>query len=337
MILAFSRYVASVLPVVAFLAALVLLDSFKLVRFRSVAIAVAVGFAAAAASFFAGSLSAGNGAISIDVRARYLAPPIEELLKIVYLGWLMRTKRIGFMVDAAIYGFAIGAGFAIVENVYFLHTLSSPNALLWIIRGFGTAVMHGGTTALAGVIAVSLLERSAARGIAALLPGFVLATLIHSAYNHFFLSPALSALAIIVALPLCMIAAFRESERELRRWLGIGFDSDQQLLEMIATGRIAETRLGHYLLSLKSRFPGEAVADMLCIVRLHVELALKAKGILLMRQAGFDVKPDPGVRETFEELRYLERSIGKTGLLALDPILHWSTRDLWQLYMLKKR
>ena len=337
MTLAATRYVASVLPVAVFLVALVLLDSFKLVRFRSVAAAVAVGFAAAIASFFIVSALPDSWDLSIDFRPRYIAPPIEELLKIAYLGWLIRTKRVGFMVDAAIYGFALGAGFAILENVYFLHTLSSANALLWIIRGFGTAVMHGGTTALAGIIAVSFIERNAARGIAALLPGFILATLIHSAYNHFFLSPVLSALAIVVALPACMTAVFRRSEHGLRSWLGIGFDSDQQLLEMITTGTISETRLGHYLLSLKTRFPGEAVADMLCIVRLHVELALKAKGVLLMRQAGFEAKPDPAVRETFEELRYLEKSIGKTGLLALEPILHWSTRDLWQLYMLGKK
>jgi RsiW-degrading membrane proteinase PrsW (M82 family) len=337
MALAATRYAASVLPVVLFLVALVFLDSFKLVRFRSVAIAVIVGFAAAVASFILSTRLAAAAGVSIDVRARYIAPPLEELLKLSYLGWLLRTKRVGFMVDAAICGFAVGAGFAILENLYFLRTLADKNALLWIIRGFGTAVMHGGTTALAGIIAVSLLDRKAARGIAVLLPGFVIATLIHSAYNHFFLSPVLSALAIVVALPLCMLVVFRKSELGLRTWLGIGFDSDQQLLEMITTGTIAETRLGHYLFSLKSHFSGEAVADMLCIVRLHVELALKAKGVLLMRQAGFDVKPDPGVRETFEELRYLEKSIGKTGLLALEPILHWSTRDLWQLYMLGKK
>lgn len=332
-----TRYTASVLPVVVFLVALVLLDSFKLVRFRSVAAAVAVGFAAAVASFLVGSQIANAWDLSIDVRARYIAPPIEEFLKIAYLGWLIRTKRVGFMVDAAICGFAIGAGFAILENIYFLHTLSSSNALLWVIRGFGTAVMHGGTTALAGIMAMSILERNPPRVMPALLPGFVLATLIHSAYNHFFLSPAFSALVIVIALPACMAAVFRRSERGLRSWLGIGFDSDQQLLEMIATGKIAETRLGRYLLSLKSRFPGEVVADMLCLLRLHVELALKAKGVLLMRQAGFDVKPDPSARETFEEMRYLEKHIGKTGLIALDPILHWSTRDLWQLYMLGKK
>ena len=44
----------------------------------------------------------------------------------------------------------------------------------------------------------------------------------------------------------------------------------------------------------------------------------------------------PGTREKFAEMRYLEKSIGRTGLLALQPMLHMSHKDLWQLYMLGK-
>jgi hypothetical protein len=175
------------------------------------------------------------------------------------------------------------------------------------------------------------------RGVAALVPGLAAATLIHSLYNYGLVNPVLSALCVVVALPLVMMLVFHRSERGLQTWLGVGFDSDSQLLEMITTGTIAETRVGRYLLSLKARFPGETVADMLCLVRLHVELALKAKGILLMREAGFEAKPDPEVREKFDELRYLEKSIGRTGLLAIEPVLHWSSRDLWQLYMLGRK
>ena len=58
---------------------------------------------------------------------------------------------------------------------------------------------------------------------------------------------------------------------------------------------------------------------------------------ILMRDAGFDVPVDPSIGETFEELSYLERSIGRTGKLAIMPVLRWSSRDLWQLYMLGKR
>jgi hypothetical protein len=76
------------------------------------------------------------------------------------------------------------------------------------------------------------------------------------------------------------------------------------------------------------------IVDMMCLLRLRAELAIRAKGILMMREAGFDPEPDPALKATFEELRYLEQSIGKTGLLALQPFLHTTTRDLWQLNML---
>jgi hypothetical protein len=56
----------------------------------------------------------------------------------------------------------------------------------------------------------------------------------------------------------------------------------------------------------------------------------------MMREAGFDAEPDPTLKATFDELRYLERSIGRTGMLALTPFLHTSTRDLWELTMLDR-
>ena len=45
---------------------------------------------------------------------------------------------------------------------------------------------------------------------------------------------------------------------------------------------------------------------------------------------------DEATREKFTELGYLEKSIGRTGLLAIQPMLHMSHKDLWQLYMLGK-
>ena len=76
---------------------------------------------------------------------------------------------------------------------------------------------------------------------------------------------------------------------------------------------------------------------MMCLLRLHAELAIRAKGVLMMREAGFDATPDPTLKSTFDEVLYLERSIGKTGLRAIAPFLHTSTRDLWQLNMLTDR
>ena len=95
------------------------------------------------------------------------------------------------MVDAAIYGFAIGAGFAFVENAYFLHSRSQINLFVLIIRGLGTAVMHGGTTAIFGILAKNLDEKGRALKLPLFLPGLLIAIVIHSFFNHFLLSPVL--------------------------------------------------------------------------------------------------------------------------------------------------
>jgi hypothetical protein len=85
---------------------------------------------------------------------------------------------------------------------------------------------------------------------------------------------------------------------------------------------------------LKTQFAPEVLVDMVCYLRIRVELAIAAKGILMMREAGFKASPPEGIGEQFAELRHLEHSIGATGRLALAPFLRHSTRDLWQIYML---
>jgi hypothetical protein len=75
---------------------------------------------------------------------------------------------------------------------------------------------------------------------------------------------------------------------------------------------------------------------MLCWLRIHLELAIEAKGMLLMREAGFSVPPSVGAEAKFAELEYLESAIGKTGLMAIGPIVHTSNKELWQMHVLGK-
>jgi hypothetical protein len=157
---------------------------------------------------------------------------------------------------------------------------------------------------------------------------------LHSLYNHFLVQPLLATALIVLVFPYLSVAVFQQSERETRTWLGAGFDTDQELLRAVHSGQVSLTPVGRYLTTLRRRFSAEVIVDMMCLLRLRAELAIRAKGVLMLREAGFEAGPDPTLKDTFEELRYLEKSIGKTGLLALKPFLHTGTRDLWQLNML---
>ena len=325
----------ALVPVLVFLAVLVLMDSFKLVPLRAVVRLILAGAAAA----FVGARLHGWildwGAVSPSSLSRYVAPVTEEILKALPIVYLFARKRIGFLVDAAILGFAVGAGFALVENVEYLRALGQGNVFLWIVRGFGTAVLHGGTTSILAIVAKGLDDRHPAAGVAVVLPGLAVAVAVHSLFNHFILPPVLTTLLLFVTLPVLLVAVFSRSEKGTREWLGAGFDSDVEMLQTTLGQDVAETRVGRYLLSLRSRFEGPVVADMMCLLRVHLELSIRAKGVLMAREAGLPIEIGEDVRANLNELRYLERSIGPTGRLALQPMLQTSSRHLWQIYMLE--
>ena len=317
---------------------LVYFDSYKLVKLPVVvATIVAGGFAAGVSYFLNGALMENlNGAPA--TLFGFIAPLCEELLKAAIVFALIQRRRIGFLIDAAIFGFAVGAGFSLVENsYYFLARLSADVGIgTWIIRGFGTAIMHGGTTAIFGMMSLRRIEqRDSGIGLA-LVPGLSLAVLIHAAYNHSLLPPIYTTLIVMFAFPALLHVVFQRNEKSIGDWLGTGFDADAQMLELINSGQLSDSPLGKYLSTLKAKFQGVVVADILCYVRLHTELAMRAKGMLMMRENGFDVPIDEATKSSFEELHYLEKSIGKTGQLAIAPMLHLSHKDLWQLYILTK-
>ena len=323
------------LPVLGFLGVLVAIDGRKLVRLSTVIAVVAAGAAVA------GTCYAGNawliGFLDLDLNAysRYVAPIVEELAKAAIVGVLVHTARIGFLVDGAILGFAVGAGFAVVENLYYQYAVPDAGLGNWIVRGFGTAIMHGGATAIYTMATLALIERMRPR-VLAFVPGFAAAVALHSLYNHMFLSPKFSTLAVLVVIPPLILYVFQRSQQAVGDWLGRGFDSDAERLELIQSGALSDSPLGRYLATLKNRFEGPVVADLLCYLRLHTELAMRAKGLLLMRESGFDLPLDDETKAKFEEMRYLERSIGRTGMLALQPVLPMSQKELWQLQMLGK-
>src|SRR4030095_11213636 len=227
-------------PVLCFLAALLYLDSYQLVSLRLVIAVVASGVAAAAICYGVNAGLLQVTALDRELYTRYVAPIVEELAQALIVVVLVRRHRIGFLVDAAILGFAAGTGFAIVENVYYQQLISDAGIGIWVVRGFGTAIMHGGTTAIFAMMGLSLLERKGRSAAVAFAPGFVLAVVLHSAFNHLVATPRLASLATLLTLPPLMFFVFQRSEKAVADWLGRGFDADARMLETINSGTFPE-------------------------------------------------------------------------------------------------
>lgn len=329
-----ARAPIGLLPVLIFLVVLLYMDSYKLVRLRVVIWVIVAGALCAVASYFINSELMSLFDLDHAQFVRYVSPVSEEVLKALVIVFLFRTSRIGFLVDSAIMGFAVGAGFAFAENVFYLYQMSQSNMAVWVVRGFGTAVMHGGVTAIFGILSQTLTERNMRINPLLYMPGLFIAMTLHSLFNHFPVHPIVMTALVLALLPPMLFLTFRSSASRLHQWLELDFDADALLLEQIGSGEFKQSRIGRFLNDLRQAFPGPVVVDMLCYLRLYTELALRAKGVLLMRENGLEVPVGERTREKFAELDYLERSIGRTGLLAMRPFLHMTRKDLWQLNVL---
>ena len=329
------KVIISLIPVFLFLAMLLYLDSLKLVSKMLLLICLAWGVVSASFSFFLNTFLIKNLGLSFETYSGFIAPIVEEMLKMGLLLFLIRKNRIGFMIDGAIYGFSIGATFAFCENLFYLFHFAEAeaNIMVWIIRGFGTAVMHCGTTAIFGIIFMSALNRHANLALA-MLSSALAAIVIHGAFNQFLISPLISTLIVLILIPVSMSLIFQANEKSIRNWLEMEFDTEVSLLRMINKGRFSETKAGLFLLSVKHHFPKEVVLDMYCYISLYFELSMKAKCYIMLKENDMKMVPDPEIPSKLRELKALEKAIGRAGYLAITPILRVSHKDLWKLSLL---
>lgn len=322
-------------PVLLFLAALVWLDSFKLVNFAELLGVIGMGILAAVLSYPLSGLLMDALHLHFFSYSHYVAPPVEEALKAVMMIWLFSRNRIGFMVDAAILGAAVGSGFALAENVYYAFVFPDANIATWVIRGLGTAVMHSGSAAIFALATETLRERHERLGLAATIPGFLFAASLHAIFNQFLDFPFMSTAGILIAMPFLLMVAIDKSEHEVHGWLIHDYESHEHLLDDIKSGRFAHSVAGAFIQSLAARFSAETAADIFTYLKLHTLLVLDAERLLLAREKGEPANVDKADAQEFAELHALEKKIGRTALMALWPHLKFSRQELFELHMLE--
>ncbi len=329
------RFLLAIPPVFAFLWALRVLDTFRLVKPRRVIHAIGYGCGAALLCFLLDSAIFRMSPENADLHAKTAGPVIEEICTALYVFWLVRTARVGFMVDAAICGFAVGAGFALIENLYYMEVLGSSSLAVWTLRGFGTAIMHGGTTAIVGIVIARVPARSGNYQAIRFTAGLALAIGIHIGWNIGLMTPLESSVAVLVGLPVLFGAIFVRSEQALHRWMGDRLDHDLEMLHIIRTGEYTESRTSEYLRTLEQAFPPDEWRDMVRILEISAALSGAAKGNLLRVAAGMPPARDPEAEALLREMRVLRKRVGKSAMRAMTPLLTHSSHDLWELNQLR--
>ena len=334
----------ALVPVLVLLAMFTWLDAFELMSFREIAVLLLLGGLAALVAWPISGRMLDTLPIGFSNYSRYVAPWIEEALKGLVMVGLFRVNRIGYKLDAVISGFAIGAGFSVVENIFYLSLFPHYGMGTWLVRGLGTAVMHGTTLALLAAIAHELAERETREAASDFdfnllwfLPGYLLAVAIHVLFNHFPDRPMLSMMGAIIVAPFALMAIFQFGTAEAEKWLTVELAEHKKQLEVLRSGEWPDSLSGRKIAALASRLDPEATRRVRRYWELQAWLVAEAEETM-MEEAEGDVSIDPEqIRAAFAELAGLKRALGRSTFTALKAMLPFSRNDQWEVSELRQR
>ena len=334
----------ALVPVLVLLGVFVWLDAFKLMSFGEVVALVIFGGLGALLAYPVSGRMLDTLPIGFSTYSRFVAPWIEEAIKGAIIVALFRFNRIGYKLDAVISGFAIGAGFAVVENIIYLTIYPTYGAGTWLVRGVGTAVMHGTTLAIFAALAHQLAERET-RGAAGnfhfnllwFLPGYLIAVALHTAFNQFPDQPLLAMLGAIVVTPIVLVAIFHFGTVEAERWLTTERDIHRAQVETLRSGEWPDSPSGRKVAVLAERLDFESRKRVRRYWELHAWLVGEAEEIMIEEEQG-NVKLHPDqVRAALAEIDGLRRALGRSTVSALNAILPFSRNDFWEVAEMKQR
>ena len=318
------------------------LDVFKLMSPWEMVACLLLGMVAALAAWPLSGQMLDTLPMGYSFYSRIVAPWIEEALKCLALALLLATNRIGFKLDAIICGFAIGAGFSVIENIFYLARFPELTTAVWIVRGLGTAVMHGATTAILATVAHELCERALRKqggqgfNPVWLLPGYLIASLIHLVFNQFPSHPMEVMIVTFIVAPIVLIGLMRFGEGETHRWLVEESESHRSWLDEWRAGGFPTDLSGQRIAALAARSPSGEAALIREYCMLKAELVLAAEVELLDRDRKLDKGQAEHLQASFARLASLKSQLGRAGYASLRQLLPFSRNDEWELEELRE-
>lgn len=339
-------FAVSLIPIIVYIIFIYKIDHFALISIKRLLLLALIGMLTALACF--GLFLLTDRVIS-GKSADIIHPVIEELVKSIPLLILAFRKRIAFFIDSVICGAAVGGGFSFLENIFYLVLGDSVDLSTGLFRGLEVALIHMGCSAIiaAGMMmVVRQTERKRSRmpmstnDIIKTTALFVVALAFHIFHNTFQFTPIMQFFWVL-AVMIGMIAVVYFYDIDMtHRWLDKGLDMQINLLRSIEGGHLLNTPTGTFLESVKELFPPNVYFDIICYVRLQIELSVAAKTRFMLHEVGMDEPLEANKKELymsqFVELSELEKNIGPSAKMTIAPIVKLSPADTQALNNLLK-
>jgi RsiW-degrading membrane proteinase PrsW (M82 family) len=256
-------------------------------------------------------------AMAVTLSVVMVAPVVEEVLKSLSLVYSARRPEFTYFVDGAIYGFAVGIGFSILENLWYLfhHGNAGQGLLLPVSRSFSAVLMHGTASALVG-IAVGRFRygRGPTRVLTTLL-GWGAAIALHSAFNYiieFWEGPdlLLGAVGLGVGGVILVVLFIRWGLAEEKKWieetLGVGLRVTQTEKALVRELHDLED----FLQPIQERFGKKKTGQVEAFLLKQAQLGIKQKSSEKVADPHLRAQIQDQIQELQLEIDNLRRQVG---------------------------
>ena len=332
-------FVAAILPIVIYIFVVYKIDNFSLISIRNLFLQVLCGMIAALVCFGLFQLT---GMILSERQSDIFNPVLEEIIKAVPLLWLATRKKIVFFIDSVICGAAVGGGFSILENIFYLLLGDEMGIGTVLFRSLEVALIHMGCSA---IVAASLMlvtrlvlrarsRLSIGKGNIAMTAFLLLAPpILHVCHNMFHFNPLMQFVFVFGTMGGLLVWIYFYDVEMIHSWLDTGLDKQLSLLDSIKNGRLDDTTAGYFLESVKEAFPPEDFFDIICYVQLHVELSVTSRSRVMVRESGLeqDFPLTDEMKELilsqYTEYKLLEKRLGNAARMTIAPIVKYDPAE----------
>ena len=332
-------FVAAILPVVIYIFVVYKIDHFSLISVKSLFLQVLCGMVAALVCFGLFQLT---GSILSENKSEFFNPVLEEIIKAIPLLWLATRKKIVFFIDSIICGAAVGGGFSILENIFYLLLGNEIGIGTVLFRGLEVALIHMGCSAIiaAGLmLGIRLIlharSRQGVKNSDALMviSLLVVSPVLHVCHNTFHFNPLVQFVFVIGTMGGLLAWTYFYDVEMIHSWLDSGLDKQLSLLDSIKNGSLGNTPTGNFLESVKDVFPPEDFFDIICYVQLHVELSVASRSRVMVREAGLEQylpltdEMKESVLLQYAEYKLLEKRLGNAARMTIAPIVKYDPSE----------
>lgn len=332
-------FVAALLPVVIYIIVVYQIDNFSLISVKRLLLLILCGMLTALACFALFQLT---GKIIPQSQSDSVNPIIEEMVKGIPLLWLAARKKIVFFIDSVICGAAVGGGFSILENIFYLLLGDEMGIGTVLFRGLEVALVHMGCSALVAaglMLIVRMIEYSRSRSVVKksdiAMSVFLLseAPVLHLFHNTFHFVPLVQFVFVIGTLGGLLVWTYFYDVEMIHSWIDTGLDKQLDLLASIKTGRLDDTPTGKFLESVKDAFPPKDFFDIICYVQLHVELSVASRSRVMLRETGLEDnlplsdEMKEQIISQYIEYKILEKRLGNAARMTIAPIVKYDPAE----------